>query len=86
MPGKGHSPEQVIKSSVKSRLPSPVARASVRQYVGERIQREHQRETQGRTAKLGGLLFAKGGAGTYRTVEKGVQHDPTIQLTWIPTN
>jgi hypothetical protein len=34
MPGKGHSPEQVIKSSVKSRLPSPVARASVRQYVG----------------------------------------------------
>ena len=34
MPGKGHSPEQVIKSSVKSRLPSPVARASVRQDRG----------------------------------------------------
>ena len=47
MPRKGHSPEQILTSSGKSRLPSPVARASVRQSVGERIQRELQRETQG---------------------------------------
>ena len=86
MPRKGHSPEQILTSSGKSRLPSPVARASVRQSVGERIQRELQRGTQGLTAKPGDLLFVEGGAGTYRTVEKGVQHDPPTQLTWIPTN
>ena len=34
MPGKGHSPEQVLKSSGKSRLPLQAARALVRQYVG----------------------------------------------------
>ncbi len=33
MPRKGHSPEQVLKSSGKSKLPSRVARALVRQYV-----------------------------------------------------
>ena len=35
----------------KSRLPSPVARASVRQSVGERLQRELQQEAEGRALK-----------------------------------
>ncbi|HIN72706.1 MAG TPA: acetamidase, partial [Dehalococcoidia bacterium] len=35
----------------KSRLPSPVARASVRQSVGERLQRELQQEAEGRVLK-----------------------------------
>ena len=52
--------------------------------MGERLQRELQRKAQGRTAKPGDLLFIEGGRDTYRTVEKGVQHDPTAQLTWIP--
>ena len=41
--------------------------------------------TQGRTIERGDLLLAQGGADTDRTVEAGVQHDPTSQLTWIPT-
>ena len=86
MPGRDTARSRSYASSGKSRLPSPVARASVRKSVGERLQRELQRKAQGRTAKPGGLLFVEGGAGTYRTVEKGVQHDPTTQLTWIPTN
>ena len=61
-----------------------MARASVRQSVGEWIQRELQRKAQGRTAKSGDLLFIEGGAGTYRTEEKGVQHDPTAQISWVP--
>ena len=55
-----------------------------RKSVGERLQRELQRETRGRTAKPGDLLFVEGGRDTDRTMAKGVQHDPTAQLTWIP--
>jgi len=53
--------------------------------VGERIQRELQREAQGRVAKSGDLLLIERGTDTDRTVEAGVQHDPATQLTRIPT-
>ena len=46
--------------------------------------RTARRKAQGRTAKPGDLLFVEGGRGTDRTMAKGVQHDPTAQLTWIP--
>ena len=52
--------------------------------MGERLQRELQREVEGRTAERRDLLFAEGGADTDRTVVAGVQHDPTTQLTRIP--
>jgi hypothetical protein len=52
--------------------------------VGERLQREFQREAQRRTAKSRDLLFAEGSTDTDRTVAKGVQHDPAPQLAWIP--
>ena len=39
MPGKGHSPEQVLNMH-RPRLPLQAARALGRQYVGERLQRE----------------------------------------------
>lgn len=52
--------------------------------VGERLQRKFQREAQGRTAKSRDLLLIEGGTDTDRAVEKGVQHNPTTQLTWIP--
>ena len=60
-----------------------MARASVRQSVGERIQRELQRKAQGRTAKPGDLLFVEGDADTDRTLAAGVQHDSAAQLTRI---
>ena len=56
-----------------------------RKSVGERLQRELRQETRGRTAEPGDLLFVEGGRDTDRTMVKGVQHDPTAQLTWIPT-
>ena len=40
--------------------------------LGERLQREFQRETQGRIAKPRDLLLAEGGADTDRTVEAEV--------------
>ena len=52
--------------------------------MGERLQRELQREAQGRIAKSRDLLLAEGGADTDRTMEKGVQHNSTTQLARIP--
>ena len=55
-----------------------------RQSMGERLQRELQRKTQGRTIERGDFLLIEGGADTDRTVEAGVQHDTASQLAWIP--
>jgi len=52
--------------------------------MGERLQRELQREAQGRIAKWRDFLLTEGGADTDRKVEAGVQHDPAPQLTWVP--
>jgi len=52
----------------------PVHRAG--QPVGERLQRELQREAEGRAGEPGDLLHAPGSAGARRAVAKGVQYDP----------
>ena len=72
-------------SSGKSRLPSPVARASVRKSVGERLQRELQRKAQGRTAGSGDLLYIAGGADTDRRVQTDLQRHQTTQLAGLQT-
>ena len=51
--------------------------------MGERIHREIQRKAQGRTATSGDLLFIEGGAGTYRTEEKGVHHVGVLSLFFL---
>ena len=53
--------------------------------MGERLQREFQWEAQRRAVKSGDLLLIGRGTDTDRTVEKGVQHDPTAQLARLPT-
>ena len=53
------------------------------QPVGERLQREFQREASGRVAKWRDFLLVEGGADTDRAVEAGVQHDTASQLTWM---
>jgi len=50
-----------------------------REPVGERVQRELQRQAQRRAAEQGDLLFTEGGADTDGTVEAGVQHAPATQ-------
>jgi hypothetical protein len=52
--------------------------------VGERLQREFQREAPRRTTKPWDLLLIERGTDTDRIVEEGVQHDPASQLAWIP--
>ena len=46
-PANYYSWTKELMEAGKSRLPSPVARASVRQSAGERLQRELQREVEG---------------------------------------
>ncbi|HHZ63077.1 MAG TPA: transposase [Dehalococcoidia bacterium] len=50
-PANYYSWTKELMEAGKSRLPSPVARASVRQSVGERLQRELQQEAEGRALK-----------------------------------
>ena len=81
-----NGPEFTAKA-VRDWLPRVGVQTSVhsaRESVGERLQREFQREAQGRTAKWRDLLFAQGSANTDRTVEEGVQHNPSSQLTGVP--
>ena len=65
------------------RSQDPVHRAG--QPVGERLQREPQRQAEGRAHRSGDLLLAAGGPGLNRAVAEGVQHGAATQRTRLPT-
>ena len=48
--------------------------------LGERLQRELQRQTQGRTAERGDLLLNDGGKGAARTMAQALQHHQAAQF------
>jgi len=66
-----------------SRSPDPVHRSG--KPLGERLQRELQRQVQGRADPPGDLLFAQRSPGLGGAVAQGVQYDPAAQLAGLPT-
>ncbi len=53
--------------------------------MGERLQRELQRQAEGRAHRSGDLLLAAGGPGLSRAVAQGVQHGAVTQRARPPT-
>ena len=51
--------------------------------LGERLQRELQRQTQGRTAERGDLLLNDGGKGADRTMAQALQHHKAAQFAGL---
>ena len=51
--------------------------------LGERLQRELQRQTQGRTAERGDLLLNDGGKGADRTMAQALQHHQAAQFAGL---
>ena len=54
-----------------------------RTALGERLQRELQRQTQGRTAERGDLLLNDGGKGADRTMAQALQHHQAAQFAGL---